>query len=110
MEAPPKRDRDTLGNGLLLTILLHVVCIPVIGLVAGLAQSWDNPDRLMSSISEGAMIAGLNFGWAQVLYVVPGLIVLQIKGLRKMRNGMLLLAGLGFLVTSGCWGLVAMSF
>lgn len=99
--------RDTFAEGVGLAIVLHVVGLPI---VAAILVPFTRPGEVFSDFFETLMMVVLNFGWTQIPYALPVLIFLHVRRRRLTRNGFALIAGLGFLVTSGCWGLVAYGF
>jgi hypothetical protein len=47
------------------------------------------------------------FGLAQLVYMVPAMILAKRKGRPLILRGILLITALAFLLNAGCWGLVA---
>ena len=101
METHPQ-EQDTKASGFVLGTCLHVVGLPLIALVPleifSLGDWNDYASRLLFVAS--------NFGWTQLPYMVPAAIALHVRGQRSARNGLLIAVGIGFLLTSGCWGLI----
>ena len=95
---------DTIARGLGLLCMLHLIGLPLVAVVAQFAMADGNafPDTLL--------LTAMNFGFAQLVYVIPAAIVLTVKKRPQTRNGLLILAGIGLLITSACWGMVAGSF
>ena len=100
----PENERDTKAQGFSIGLCLHLVGLPLVALVPleiyGLGLYDDYWTRLI-------VVAGC-FGWTQLPYMLPAAFVLHRRGQRSARNGLLLATGLGFLVTSGCVGLVTL--
>ena len=90
MENPAyNRSTNSQGSvwaGLGLTVLLHLCQAPM-GVVTG-------------------AISVLLIGVSQVLYMIPALVIVHSKGRTKTFNGLLIGAGITFLLNAACTGLV----
>lgn len=95
---------DTKGRGLLLALVLYGLGSPIFGAVwyAVFPSGWD----LFDNFEGRVLLTIMAQGWTQLPYMVPAAIVLHVRGKRQARNGLLLTAGLVFLLTCGCWGLL----
>ncbi len=103
----PQGPADTMARGFLITLVLHAIGLPVIGVIGFLIQlTWGGG---YAELPGAVMMSAFNFGWAQIPYMIPAAIVVHRRGQPRTRNGMLLATGIGFLVTSACWGLIAVS-
>ena len=47
-----------------------------------------------------------NFGVTQVLYMVPAILIARVSGRPRLANGLIIGAGLTFLLNAACWGLI----
>ena len=109
MEAEPTRAAppDTFARGVKLALGLHLMGLTLMGLGISLFMLLIGSfEGLVSTM----MLTALNFGWAQLPYMIPAGLVLHARGERNTRNGLLVIAGVGFLITSGCWGTIAVGF
>lgn len=98
-------EQDTKATGFVLGTCLHVVGLPLVALVP--LEIFSLGD--WNGYSSRLLVVACNFGWTQLPYMVPAAIALHVRGQRSARNGLLIAVGIGFLLTSGCWGFIAIA-
>jgi hypothetical protein len=96
---------DNAVVGALLAFAMHLVWIPVL-LALGLLADGGATQELIVPL----MLAPLVFiGVAQALYVGPAFWWARRRGLSRLAQGLLIGAGITFLLNAACWGLIAIS-
>ena len=96
---------DNAVVGALLALALHLLWVPVLLLLGLFADTGATQEVIVP-----LMLAPLLFiGAAQLLYVGPALWWARRRGFTKLVQGLLIGAGLTFLLNAACWGLIAVS-
>ena len=93
---PTPTSSDTVGRGVLLTLLLHLLQIPM-------ALPWfllPGSNQLMGFIIPSFI------GVSQLVYMIPALILQQRKGRTEVVKGLLIGASITFLLNASCYGLM----
>jgi len=106
-QTPPTETKDSIARGIIIAVLLHVVGLPLVGLAGFLIQVGSGARS--ANLGMAVTAAALNFGFAQLPYIVPAAIYLRLRKRPRTCNGVLLAGGIGLLLTAGCWGLVMWS-
>lgn len=92
-----KRSRyDTVGWGVLLAIGVHIVGLSIVFAITLVTAA--NP--------YAPMIAVACAGWSQLVYMPIPIVVLVLRKQHAMLKGLLIVVGVGFLITSTCVGLM----
>ena len=99
MNEVPVPARDSVRQGILLTLCLHVVAVLIAMLDA----------LLMSGDARNGLPPFLGIGLLQVLYVLPALVLLRVRGRGRTLKGLLIGAGITALVNVACAGIVIAS-
>ena len=91
--------------GALLALALHLLWVPVLLLLGLLADNGAAQEAIVP-----LMLAPLLFiGVAQLLYVGPAFWWTRRRGFVRLAQGLLIGAGITFLLNAACWGLIAFS-
>ncbi len=93
-----ERPKGSVGLGAALGVLVHVPGLFLCGVGWSLIAGQD--------LAEAMAGLGMFFGWSQVLYMLPLGIFLWVRGQKAMLKGLAIVVGIGFLVTSACFGLI----
>ena len=93
-----EESKDSVRRGVGLAFVLHVLGL---GLSTALVSLFDTASELPGL---DPLIWVMNFGWTQAVYMVPAAIVLRAKRLPATLKGLLIVVGIGFMITSICTG------
>jgi hypothetical protein len=103
------------GAGLGLTLLLHLLLIPL-GLLGGLVVcGFESAGRGSSGADVqlcmliGAGVVFFFIGITQLVYMLPAIIVAGRRRAVSLQQGLIIGAVITFLLNAGCWGLLAFS-
>jgi hypothetical protein len=107
-DAPPPPPRPVWENavaGALLVFALHLLWVLVLMLLGALVDRGASTDVIVP-----LMLAPLLFiGASQLLYVGPAFWWARRRGFTRLAQGILIGAGITFLLNAACWGLIAVS-
>jgi hypothetical protein len=106
--AAPRRSGGLLP-GLVLSVLLHVLQVPL-GLVVGallfaLARTAGGGEGLALYVSIVAGASLLLIGLSQLVYMVPAIVIARRRGRVELAQGLAIGLAVIFLLNAGCWGL-----
>ena len=117
--APPPGRSGGFLPGLGLTVLLHLLQIPlwiVAGLLIFSVQALTSgpsggpaQDSLWLYISIAAGICLLLIGLSQLVYMVPAIVIARRRGRADLVQGLTIGLAATFLLNAGCWGLLGVA-
>ena len=97
---------DNAVVGAVMALAMHLLWIPVLLLLGLFVDT-----GVATAIIVPLMLAPLLFiGVGQVVYVGPAFWWAKRRGLVRLAQGLLIGAGITFLLNAACWGLMASSF
>ncbi len=113
---PPSGSRGGFLPGLGLTVLLHLLQLPL-WVLAGLlifavqaltsgASGGPAQDSLWLYISIAGGICLLLIGLSQLVYMVPAIVIARRRGRTDLVQGLTIGLAATFLLNAGCWGLL----
>jgi hypothetical protein len=99
------RPWDTLGGGVALTLILHLVVIALLYVLGAIGaslfpQSFD--------FFTPALAALFLVGVTQVVYIGPLFVAARRRGYTRLAQGLAIGAGITVLLNAACWGSVAL--
>lgn len=83
-------DRDNVGTGCGLTLVLHVVAVVVLFII----------------VPPLAVVFFLLLGVTQLVYMVPAILIASVRGRRNTAKGLLIGTAVTFMLSAACWVLV----
>lgn len=85
-QQPERNETGEVWKGIGLTLLLHLIQIPIAALSGG--------------------VAVIGIGLSQLLYVVPAVIIAHRKGRKGLMKGIIIAAAITFLLNAACFGVI----
>ncbi|HJQ24482.1 MAG TPA: hypothetical protein VKA60_11250 [Blastocatellia bacterium] len=86
-------DKGTVARGVVLTLLLHLLQLPMAMLLYVVRQDW-------------AFFTVIFFGVSQVLYMIPAILYFRKQGEPQTVKGLIIGASVSFLLNATCTALV----
>ena len=98
--------RDSVGGGIAIVVGMHLLWLVLLFVEGALVDAGAISGELVVPL----MLAPLLFiGVAQVLYAGPAFWWARRSGRTRLAQGLLIGAGLTFLLNTACWGLIVVS-
>jgi hypothetical protein len=97
-----EQSKGSIRSGLAITLVLHVLGQLVLGLIALAIPTGDGPSLTLLPL--------FFLGLSQLLYMIPAILLLLRRGDSETARGMIIGAGLTFLLNATCSGLFFFSW
>ena len=101
---PPRGEGIGILIGLLITFGLHVVGTGGLILILGVITSATAPSHGMDFTP---LLPVLFFGVTQLVYMIPAILFARHRGRRDIAKGLIIGAGITFLLNGACYGMIA---
>jgi hypothetical protein len=97
--------RDTVAAGVLLTLVLHLLQVPL-AIVLGLLGCLLPDGELCGTIGlAGPLLVGLS----QLAYMLPAIYLARRRGRPALAKGLIIGAAVTFLLNAACWGTLGLA-